>query len=337
MNDARFLRADTIMQGFPRRRRARSPWSPPRTSCGRCSARGSTSPAGARSPSRPRRPTRRRSPTTASTTVLGVRRPAAAGCLLGRICRNSSSPPASKLLASSARTSCICRRPTMFSTRRRRARRSPMRSTRWSTVMSARSTPPARSSSLTADHGMNDKHLADGSPDVLYLQDSVRPVGRRRARRASSCRSPTLTSLITARSAPSPRSICRKTSMARRSSTRSRRSKASRSCCANARKPARFELPPDRIGDLVVLSTRHKVLGTSADRHDLSGLTEPLRSHGGLTEQTRADDRQPQDRLASRPRASKLRCLRRRPQPCGVVRHWVRRSHENTRDREVNG
>jgi phosphonoacetate hydrolase len=35
-----------------------------------------------------------------------------------------------------------------------------------------------------------------------------------------------------------------------------------------------------------VLSTRHKVLGTSANRHDLSGLSEPLRSHGGLTEQT---------------------------------------------------
>ena len=48
----------------------------------------------------------------------------------------------------------------------------------------------------------------------------------------------------------------------------------------------RFELPPDRIGDVVVLSTVHKVLGTSRARHDLSGLTEPLRSHGGLTEQS---------------------------------------------------
>ena len=55
---------------------------------------------------------------------------------------------------------------------------------------------------------------------------------------------------------------------------------------SNAEAASRFELPPDRIGDLVVLSTRHKVLGTSAARHDLSGLTEPLRSHGGLTEQT---------------------------------------------------
>jgi phosphonoacetate hydrolase len=47
----------------------------------------------------------------------------------------------------------------------------------------------------------------------------------------------------------------------------------------------RFELPPDRIGDLVVVSTRHVVIGTSKSRHDLSGLTEPLRSHGGISEQ----------------------------------------------------
>ncbi|MGI9524863.1 MAG: phosphonoacetate hydrolase [Hyphomicrobiaceae bacterium] len=47
----------------------------------------------------------------------------------------------------------------------------------------------------------------------------------------------------------------------------------------------RFELPPDRIGDLVVISGKHTVLGTSEARHDLSGLGEPLRSHGGTTEQ----------------------------------------------------
>ena len=47
----------------------------------------------------------------------------------------------------------------------------------------------------------------------------------------------------------------------------------------------RFELPADRIGDLVVVSTRHVVIGSSRSRHDLSGLTEPLRSHGGISEQ----------------------------------------------------
>jgi phosphonoacetate hydrolase len=48
---------------------------------------------------------------------------------------------------------------------------------------------------------------------------------------------------------------------------------------------ARFELPPDRVGDLVVVSERLTVIGTSRDRHDLSGLDAPLRSHGGVSEQ----------------------------------------------------
>ena len=47
----------------------------------------------------------------------------------------------------------------------------------------------------------------------------------------------------------------------------------------------RFELPADRIGDLVVISGKHQVIGTSAEQHDLSGLHEPLRSHGGISEQ----------------------------------------------------
>lgn len=48
----------------------------------------------------------------------------------------------------------------------------------------------------------------------------------------------------------------------------------------------RFELPADRVGDLVVVSRQDVVLGTAAARHDLSGLDAPLRSHGGISEQT---------------------------------------------------
>ena len=48
---------------------------------------------------------------------------------------------------------------------------------------------------------------------------------------------------------------------------------------------ARFELPADRVGDLVVVAERLSVLGTSRERHDLSGLDVPLRSHGGISEQ----------------------------------------------------
>ena len=48
---------------------------------------------------------------------------------------------------------------------------------------------------------------------------------------------------------------------------------------------ARFELPPNRVGDLVVVSERLTVVGTRRSQHDLSGLDAPLRSHGGISEQ----------------------------------------------------
>ena len=48
---------------------------------------------------------------------------------------------------------------------------------------------------------------------------------------------------------------------------------------------ANYELPADRIGDIVLISTENMTIGTSANRHDLAALKEPLRSHGGLTEQ----------------------------------------------------
>jgi phosphonoacetate hydrolase len=48
---------------------------------------------------------------------------------------------------------------------------------------------------------------------------------------------------------------------------------------------AQFELPEDRVGDIVIVSRQDVVLGTRRERHDLSGLTVPLRSHGGLSEQ----------------------------------------------------
>jgi phosphonoacetate hydrolase len=48
----------------------------------------------------------------------------------------------------------------------------------------------------------------------------------------------------------------------------------------------RFELPPERLGDVIIIARKHVVLGTSRARHDLSGLDAPLRSHGGISEQT---------------------------------------------------
>ena len=46
-----------------------------------------------------------------------------------------------------------------------------------------------------------------------------------------------------------------------------------------------FDLPGDRIGDIVIVSEERKVLGINSDHHDFSGLDVPLQSHGGLSEQ----------------------------------------------------
>jgi phosphonoacetate hydrolase len=45
-----------------------------------------------------------------------------------------------------------------------------------------------------------------------------------------------------------------------------------------------FELPADRIGDLIILADAHTALGKSRAAHDLRALHGPLRSHGGLHE-----------------------------------------------------
>lgn len=46
-----------------------------------------------------------------------------------------------------------------------------------------------------------------------------------------------------------------------------------------------YEHPPDRIGDLSVSSDAQTALGKSLAKHDLSGVTSGLRSHGGRHEQ----------------------------------------------------
>ena len=137
---------------------------------------------------------------------------------------------------------------------------------------------------LTADHGMNDKHKADGSPDVIYLQDLFDAwLGAGEARVILPITDPyvahhgalgSFATVYLPKSADIPSLVARLAAL-----------DGVELVLTSPEACARFELPPDRIGDLVVLSTRHKVLGTSEARHDLSGLTEPLRSHGGLTEQ----------------------------------------------------
>ena len=137
---------------------------------------------------------------------------------------------------------------------------------------------------LTADHGMNDKHDTNGRPDVLYLQDLFDQwVGHAKARVILPITDP----YVVHHGALGSFAVVYLPANAEVSEMAAKLKVVPGIEAALTREEAaaRFELPADRLGDLVVVSTRHKVLGTSAARHDLSGLTEPLRSHGGLSEQ----------------------------------------------------
>jgi len=138
---------------------------------------------------------------------------------------------------------------------------------------------------LTADHGMNDKYGADGQPNAIYLQDLLDEwLGQGTARVILPITDPyvvhhgALGSYATAYLPPGadPAGVIKRLSGV----------EGILMAISNADACARFELPPDRLGDIVVVSEKHVVLGTSKSRHDLSGLDAPLRSHGGISEQT---------------------------------------------------
>jgi phosphonoacetate hydrolase len=138
---------------------------------------------------------------------------------------------------------------------------------------------------LTADHGMNDKHLPNGEPDVIYLQELLDEwLGPAKARVILPITDP----YVVHHGALGSFATVYLPEGADQASFVQRLGALEGVDLVVGKEEAcrRFELPPDRIGDLVVVSGKNKVLGTSRTRHDLSGLTEPLRSHGGITEQT---------------------------------------------------
>ncbi|MEH2540622.1 MULTISPECIES: phosphonoacetate hydrolase [unclassified Bradyrhizobium] len=137
---------------------------------------------------------------------------------------------------------------------------------------------------MTADHGMNDKHLPNGEPDVIYLQEILDgKFGAGMTRVILPITDP----YVAHHGALGSFATVYVDNDKRQAVLDHIKTIAGVEVAIPAEEACkRFELPADRIGDVVVLSSKHKVLGTSAAKHDLSGLTEPLRSHGGLTEQT---------------------------------------------------
>ncbi len=137
----------------------------------------------------------------------------------------------------------------------------------------------------TADHGMNDKHdPLSKAPNVIYLQSLFDDwLGKDVARVVLPITDPyvvhhgALGSFATVHipAAANARDLINRLMQLEGVDL----ALTQREACD------RFELPADRIGDIVITSNRHMTLGTAPEKHDLSGLDEPLRSHGGLTEE----------------------------------------------------
>jgi phosphonoacetate hydrolase len=137
---------------------------------------------------------------------------------------------------------------------------------------------------LTADHGMNSKVKMDGTPDVIYLQDWF---DAKLAPGAARVILPITDPYVVHHGALGsfatvylPAGTQADDFAGDLHKIRGMELVLGRDAAAE-----RFELPADRIGDLVCVSERFTVIGTSASRHDLSGLDAPLRSHGGISEQ----------------------------------------------------
>ncbi|MGB5705534.1 MAG: phosphonoacetate hydrolase [Arenicellales bacterium] len=137
---------------------------------------------------------------------------------------------------------------------------------------------------MTADHGMNAKHNADGTPNVIYLQDLLDElIGPEKSRVILPITDPyvvhhgALGSYATVYLEPGvdQSALIEKLTAV----------EGMEAVYTNQQGCDEFELAKDRMGDIILVSKTHCVIGTSEGRHDLSGLEVPLRSHGGVSEQ----------------------------------------------------
>jgi phosphonoacetate hydrolase len=137
---------------------------------------------------------------------------------------------------------------------------------------------------LVADHGMRAKTLPDGSPNVRFLDDALAGAGVAGGHTLCPITDPyvvhhaALGSLAWVHLDDLDELDRARGALAALSGVEA---VLDRSAAAAA-----FDLPADRIGDLIVLADGNTVLGKSRAAHDLGALHGALRSHGGLHEQT---------------------------------------------------
>ncbi len=137
---------------------------------------------------------------------------------------------------------------------------------------------------VTADHGMNAKHDADGAPSVVHIQDLIDGwIGTGQGRVILPITDPYVVhhgalgsfAALYLADGVDPKGIIERLQAV----------PGLHEVVSGPDAARRFELPLDRIGDIILLSERGTTIGSARERHDLGALDRPLRSHGGLSEQ----------------------------------------------------
>jgi phosphonoacetate hydrolase len=137
---------------------------------------------------------------------------------------------------------------------------------------------------LTADHGMNAKHNSAGDPNIIYLQDVLDDMLAAGVARVIL---PITDPYVVHHGAlGSYATVYLPEDIDQDSLKQDLAALAGIDAVyRNEEGCKHFDLAADRMGDLILVSAKDTVIGTTAARHDLSGLEVPLRSHGGVTEQ----------------------------------------------------
>ena len=137
---------------------------------------------------------------------------------------------------------------------------------------------------LTADHGMNDKSNADGSPNVIWLQDVL---DERFGRGTSTVICPITDRFVAHHGALGGfvRVYCHGQLRPEDVMGLTRELSGIHGVYDKATAARLFELPIDREGDVVVVGDTGTCIGAAEADHDLSGLKgHRLRTHGGISE-----------------------------------------------------
>ncbi len=138
---------------------------------------------------------------------------------------------------------------------------------------------------LTADHGMNDKSNASGKPNVIYLQDIL---DRKFGPGDTKVICPITDAFVRHHGALG--GFVRVWCLGGKATPQAiidliRDMPGIAAALDRETVCRRFELPPDREGDVAVIGDVNTVIGASVADHDLSKLADArLRSHGSTTE-----------------------------------------------------